>query len=223
MRQTIPLYRDRTAAGSVLAEKLLKYAGQNVAIFGVGASGVLVAAPVADALGADLDVLAVRQLTRPGQPDQAWGAVAVLGDCVQIVAEQHSERQRPRSAELTDTVRQRDLTQLRQLENTYRAGRPPEQVTGRLVIVVGDGLTSLATMRAAVSAVRRHHPARLVIALPTGTPQVRQMLSQAADEVVCSLTPKLLHAESVYSENAGISVGDVRRLLCAQAAGATTA
>src|SRR5690242_1999898 len=113
MRQTIPLYRDRAAAGLVLAEKLMKYAGQNVAVFGVGASGVLVAAPVAEALGADLDVVAVRQLTVPGQPDQVWGAVAVLGDCVQIVAEHRSDRERSRSVELTDTVRQCDLSQLR--------------------------------------------------------------------------------------------------------------
>ena len=201
----------------------MKYAGQNVAVFGVGAGGVLVAAAVADALGADLDVLAVRQLTLPGQPDQAWGAVAVLGDCVQIVAEHDTTRQRPLPAELTDTVRQRDVNQLRQLENTYRAGRSAEQVTGRLVIVVGDGLSSLAIMRAAVSAVRRQHPAHLVLALPTGTPQVCRMLGQAADEVVCSLTPGPRHAESVYCENATISVGDVRRLLSAQVARATTA
>ena len=84
---TIPRYRDRRAAGSELAKELMKYAGQNVAVFGVGAGGVAVAAPIADALGADLDVLAVRQLTLPGQPDRSWGAVAVLGDCVKLVAE----------------------------------------------------------------------------------------------------------------------------------------
>ena len=166
MQQTIARYRDRAAAGAVLAEQLMKYAGQNVAVFGVGAGGVAVAAPIARALGADLDVLAVRRLTLPGQPDQPWGAVAVLGDCVQVVAEPDTHRRT--AAEPGDTVRQRDLTELRQLEDTYRAGRPPERITGRLVIVVGDGLTSLAAMRAAASAVRRHRPAQLVIAIPTG-------------------------------------------------------
>ena len=92
MQQTIARYRDRAAAGAVLAEQLMKYAGQNVAVFGVGAGGVAVAAPIARALGADLDVLAVRRLTLPGQPDQPWGAVAVLGDCVQVVAEQDTHR-----------------------------------------------------------------------------------------------------------------------------------
>ena len=66
----------------------------------------------------------------------------MLGDCVQVVAEQDTHRRT--AAEPGDTVRQRDLTELRQLEDAYRAGRPPERITGRLVIVVGDGLASLA-------------------------------------------------------------------------------
>jgi predicted phosphoribosyltransferase len=112
---------------------------------------------IARALGADLDVLAVRRLTLPGQPDRPWGAVAALGDCMQVVAEPDTHRHT--AAESGDTVRQRDLTELRQLEDTYRAGRPPERVTGRLVVVVGDGLASLAAMRAA-AAVRRHRALR---------------------------------------------------------------
>ena len=85
----------------------MKYAGQNVAVFGVGAGGVAVAAPIARALGADLDVMAVRRLTMPGQPDVTWGAVAVLGACVQVVAERDTYRRI--AAEPGDTVRQRDL------------------------------------------------------------------------------------------------------------------
>jgi predicted phosphoribosyltransferase len=212
MQQTIARYRDRAAAGAVLAEQLMKYAGQNVAVFGVGAGGVAVAAPIARALGADLDVLAAQQLTLPGQPDQLWGAVAVLGECVQVVAEQDTHRRT--AAELGDTVRRRDLTELRQLEETYRAGRPPERVTSRLVIVVGDGLASLAAMRAAASAVRRHRPAQLVIALPTATTQMSRELGRVADEVICPLSAGLFQSDgSVYSDSAGISVDDVTRML----------
>jgi predicted phosphoribosyltransferase len=212
MQQTIARYRDRAAAGAVLAEQLMKYAGQNVAVFGVGAGGVAVATPIARALGADLDVLAARRLTLPGQPDQLWGAVAVLGDCVQVVAEQDTHRRT--AAELGDTVRQRDLTELRHLEDAYRAGRPPERITSRLVIVVGDGLASLAAMRAAASAVRRHRPAQLVIALPTATTQMSRELSRVADEVICPLSAGLFQSDgSVYSDPAGISVDDVTRML----------
>jgi predicted phosphoribosyltransferase len=212
MQQTIARYRDRAAAGAVLAEQLRKYAGQNVAVFGVGAGGVAVAAPIALALGADLDVLAVRQLTLPGQPDQPWGAVAVLGDCVQVVAEQDTHRRT--AGEPADTVRRRDLTELRQLEDTYRAGRPPERITSRLVIVVGDGLAGLAAMRAAATAVRRHRPAQLVIALPTATTQLSRELGRVADEVICPMSAGLFQSNgSVYSDPAGISVDDVTRML----------
>jgi len=214
MQQTIAGYRDRAEAGAVLTEHLMKYAGQNVAVFGVAAGGVAVAAPIAGALGADLDVLAVRRITMPGQPDQPWGAVAVLGDCVQVVAEPDTPRRT--AAEPADTGRQRDLTELRHLEDTYRAGRPPERITGRLVIVVGDGLTGLAAMRAAATAVRRHRPAQLVIAIPAATTQMSRELSRVADGVICPMSAGLFQpVASVYNDPAGISVDDVRRLLSA--------
>ena len=140
--------------------------------------------------------------------------MAVLGDCVQVVAERDTYRRI--AAEPGDTVRQRDLTELRQLEDTYRAGRPPERITGRLVIVVGDGLASLAAMRAAASAVRRHRPAQLVIAIPTGTTQMSRELGRVADEVICPMSAGLFQSDrSVYSDPAGISVDDVTRLLSA--------
>jgi predicted phosphoribosyltransferase len=211
-QQTIARYRDRAAAGAVLAEDLRKYAGQNVAVFGVAAGGVAVAAPIARALGADLDVLAVRRLTLPGQPDQPWGAVAVLGDCVQVVAEPGTHRRT--TPDPGDTVRQRDLTELRRLEDTYRSGRPPERVTGRLVIVVGDGLASRAAMRAAATAVRRHRPAQLVVALPIGTTQLSRELGRTADEVICPMSAGLFQSDaSVYGDPAGISAEETRRLL----------
>ena len=212
MQQTIAGYRDRAEAGAVLTEHLMKYAGQNVAVFGVAAGGVAVAAPIAGALGADLDVLAVRRITMPGQPDQPWGAVAVLGDCVQVVAEPDTPRRT--AAEPADTGRQRDLTELRHLEDTYRAGRPPERITGRLVIVVGDGLTGLAAMRAAAAAVRRNYPAQLVMALPAGTAQLSRELGRVADEVICPMSAGPFQSDgSVYSDPAGISVDDVTRML----------
>ena len=138
MQQNQPRYRDHADASAVLAQSLVKYAGQNVVVLGVGLGGVVVAAPVADALGADLDVLVVRPLTVPGQPDRPWGAVAVLGDCVQVAADREAvdaaERRLP--AEWPAGVHQRDLIEMRRLENLLRDGRPPEPVNGRVVIVV---------------------------------------------------------------------------------------
>jgi predicted phosphoribosyltransferase len=216
VQPTIACYRDHADAGSVLTAELRKYAGQNVAVFGIGAGGVAVAAPVARALGADLDVLAARRLTLPGQPDRVWGAVAALGEYVQIVADQATEGRRHAAVEPEHSVRHRDLAELRQLENSCRSGRPPERVSGRLVIVVADGVTNLTVMRAAASAIRRHHPARMVFALPAGTTQECRELRNAADEVICPLCVGLFHATApVYSDRASVGIDDVRRWLTA--------
>jgi putative phosphoribosyl transferase len=209
-------YRDRADAGAVLAGELVKYAGQNVAVFGVGSGGVAVAAPIAGALGADLDVLAVRQLALPGRPEQLWAAVAVLGEYVQVVADQSEATLR---LEVTDPVnhfRDRDLIELRRLEDAYRAGRPPQRVHGRLVIIVADGLTGLAVMRAAASVVLKHHPARLVVALPAGTVHTCRELGKTANEVICPVSLGLFRsAEPLYADHGDIPVGDIRRLLSA--------
>ena len=105
---------------------------------------------------------------------------------------------------------------MRRLENLLRDGRPSEPVNGRVVIVVTDGLASVPAMRAATSAVRRHRPARLVIALPAGTSQACRELRGDADEVVCprSLGPFRAVAP-VYAEHPTVSSDDVRSLLSA--------
>ena len=212
MQQNQPRYRDHADASAVLAQSLMKHAGQNVVVLGVGPGGVVVAAPVADALGADLDVLVVRPLTVPGHPDRPWGAVAVLSDCVQVAADPDNGG----SGELPAGLLQRDVIDLRRLENLLRDGRPPEPVNGRLSILVTDGLAGVPTLRAAASAVRRHRPARLVIALPAGTGQTCRELRRDADEVVCprSLGPFRAVAP-VYAEHPTVSSDDVRSLLSA--------
>ncbi len=131
-----------------------------LAVFGVVSGGVAVAAPVAVALGADLDVLKVCRLTMPGWPDRAWGALSTSGERVYVVAEQDAEAVAITPADVPDSASQRELTVLRQLQDTKRSGRPPDWVRGRPVLVVGDGLASVAAMRAAASALRK--PARPV-------------------------------------------------------------
>lgn len=215
MQHLQPSYRDHADAGAVLARSLVKYAGQNVVVFGVGPGGVAVAAPVAGALGADLDVLVVRRLTVPGEPDRRWGAMAALGDCVQVAADRDADARRVPGGSTAGEPK-RDVVEVRRLEHLLRDGRPPEPVRGRPVIVVGDGLAGVAAMRAAASAVRRHHPARLVVALPAGTSQTCQELRRSADEVVCpcSLGPFRAVAP-VYAERTTIGPEDVRALLSA--------
>lgn len=216
MLQKVPRYRDRRQAGVVLGELLVKYAGQNVAVFAVGPGGVVVAAPVAAALGADLDVLMVRPLTMPGRPDRVWGALSASGERVYVVAEQDAEAAAIASADVLGSASRRELTALRHLRDTMRSGRPPERVRGRLVIVVGDGLASVAAMRAAASAVRGNQPARLVLAVPAATGQTCREMAKDADELVCpwSLGPFRAVAP-VYSVSAEVGVADVRSALTA--------
>lgn len=214
--ETVQRYRDRTVAGAALAGELMKYAGQNVAVFGVGSGGVAVAAPIAGALGADLDVLAARRLALPGRPEQLWGAVAVLGEYVQVVADHAEARQRMDGTDPVNHFTRRDLIELRHLEDTYRAGRPPDRVHGRLVIMVADGLNSVLVMRAAASVLLKHRPARLVVAIPAGTVQTCRDLRKTAAEVVCPITLGLFRSgESMYADHRDIPDGDVRRLLSA--------
>jgi len=125
--QKVPRYRDRQQAGGVLGELLVKYAGQNVAVFGVGPGGVVVAAPVAAALGADLDVLMIRPLTMPGRPDRAWGALSASDERVYVVAEQDAEAAAIASADVPGSASRRELTALRHLRDTMRSGRLPER------------------------------------------------------------------------------------------------
>jgi len=210
MQQDQPRYRDYADASTILAQSLVKHAGQNVVVLGVGLGGVVVAAPVADALGADLDVLVVRPLTEPGHADRPWGAVAALGDCVQVAADPDNGG----SGDVPAGLLQRDVIDLRRLENLLRDGRPPEPVKGRVAILVTDGLAGVAVLRAAASAVRRHRPARLVVALPAATGQTCRDLRRDADDVVCprSLGPFRAIAP-VYAAHPAASSDDVRRLL----------
>jgi predicted phosphoribosyltransferase len=145
-------YPDRAAAGRVLADELGSVGG-SVLVLGLARGGVPVAAPVADVLDTELDVLIVRKLGLPGQPELAMGAIAGVGE------ELHVVRNEPIAAEVTpetlEAVRRQEVQELRRREQAYRGDRPPIDVRDRVVILVDDGLATGATMRAAVEAVRR--------------------------------------------------------------------
>jgi predicted phosphoribosyltransferase len=153
--------------------------------------GVPVAARVARALGAPLDVFVVRKLGVPGHEELAMGAIASGG--VQVVNEQVVGRLGLGEADLRRAA-ESEGRELARRERSYREGRPPPDLTGRVVILVDDGLATGSTMRAAVAAARRLGPARVVVAVPTAPPPTCQRLRQEADEVVCATTPRPFRA-----------------------------
>ncbi len=189
-----PPFADRHDAGRQLAARLTDPArapavplGPGTLVLGLPRGGVLVAAPVAAALGAALDVVAVRKLGVPGRPELAMGALAAVGEEVASVGVEAVLAGVDPDDDAAAEVRRAELAELRRRREVYRADRPPPAVTGRTVVLVDDGLATGATMRAALAAVRREGPAAVVVAVPVGAVEACAALD--ADEVVCLLSP----------------------------------
>jgi erythromycin esterase-like protein/predicted phosphoribosyltransferase len=182
------LFRDRSEAGRLLAAKLTAYANRpDVLVLGLPRGGVPVAYEVAQALGAPLDVFVVRKLGVPGYEELAMGAVATGG--VRVLNDQLVRRLGIPNA-LIDTVAAHERQELARRERLYREGRAPPDVHGRIVILVDDGLATGATMHAAIEALRQLQPARIVVAVPTASPEACEEMKAKVDDVICAITPE---------------------------------
>ncbi|WP_024794924.1 phosphoribosyltransferase [Tomitella biformata] len=180
-------FRDRPDAGRVLAGLLAGYRGQsNLLVLALPRGGVPVAEVVAASLPAPLDVFVVRKLGVPGRAELAMGAIASGGvlvlneDVVRVFDVDEEALGRVVGAEEAELVRR---------ERAYRGDRPPAALAGKTVIVVDDGAATGATMRAALLAIARAEPARLVAAVPVAPAEVCAELELLADEVVCASSP----------------------------------
>src|SRR5690348_13030824 len=181
------VFRDRTEAGRMLAEKLTAYAHRpNVLVLALPRGGVPVAYEVARALRAPLDVFVVRKLGVPGHEELAMGAIATGG--VRVL---NSDvlRMLDIPPEVVDAVAARERHELERREHAYRDDRPPPDVRDKTVILIDDGLATGATMRAAVAALRAQGPARIVVAAPVASPDTCAELGCEVDEIICAETP----------------------------------
>src|ERR1700687_3201145 len=186
------LFRDRREAGRVLAEKLAAYANRpDALVLALPRGGVPVAYEVARALGAPLDVFVVRKLGVPGYEELAMGAVATGG--VHVLNDQLVERLGI-PEHIIDAVAARERRELARRERLCRGGRSPPDIRGRTVILVDDGLATGATMHAAIQALRQQNPARIVVAVPTASPETCEEMKARADDVICAITPEPFHA-----------------------------
>jgi predicted phosphoribosyltransferase len=182
------LFRDRADAGRVLATKLTAYAGRpDVLVLALPRGGVPVGFEVARALDAPLDVFLVRKLGLPDFPELAMGAIATGG--VQVL-NQDVVRATGVPEAVVASVTSQERRELERRERAYRGDRPPPDVRGRVAILVDDGLATGASMRAAVEALRRLGPARVVVAVPVGSPQTCEEFQEEADEAICARTPE---------------------------------
>jgi putative phosphoribosyl transferase len=183
------VFADRRDAGRRLAPHLLPLADEQPIVFGLPRGGVPVAVEVAHALGAQLDVLTVRKLGAPQNPELAIGAVAEDGTAVVNETLFRAVGMTPAQFERT---LEREKLELRRRMEHYRNGRPPLDVVGRTVVVVDDGLATGLTDLAAVRALRRRGAARVVVAVLVGSSEAVAMLRREADEVICHTIPERL-------------------------------
>lgn len=190
-RQDQP-FADRTEAGKELAGYLQQYAGRSdVIVLGLPRGGVPVAAIVAGALGAPLDVFTVRKLGVPGYRELAMGAIASGGARVldqRLIADLDIPE-----AAIARVIAEEEL-ELTRREQVFRAGLSPLNVAGRVAILVDDGLATGSTMLAAVQALRGLGPSRVVVAAPVGSAEACQKLEEVADEVICARVPSRFSA-----------------------------
>src|SRR5579875_2593723 len=210
------LFRDRTEAGQILADKLASYAHRpDVLVLALPRGGVPVGYEVAQALHVPLDVFLVRKLGLPGQEELAMGAIASGG--IRVLNEEVIDKLNV-PEEIIDAVAAEEQQELSRREHDYRAGRPPPDVRGRTVILVDDGLATGSTMRAAVAALRQQGPARIVVAVPVGAPETCTQLRREADEVVCAETPEPFYAVGAWYEDFSQTTDEEVRDLLARAA-----
>jgi predicted phosphoribosyltransferase len=204
-------FANRAEAGRELAARLAGPDRGSVVVLGLPRGGVPVAAEVARALEAPLDVFIVRKLGVPGRAELAFGAVASGG--VEVHNDDIIASARLNSAQIHDIARA-ETDEVARREVALRGGEAPVELTGRTVILVDDGVATGATMCAAISGVRAHDPAAIVAAVPVAPPEVVDRMAALADEVVVLSTPsRFMSVGAFYSDFRQLRDSDVVELL----------
>jgi putative phosphoribosyl transferase len=212
-------FRDRTEAGRLLANELRAYERHPDAIvLALPRGGVPVAYEVAVALGLPLDLFVVRKLGVPGYRELAMGAIASGG--VRVLNEDVL-RALPDASAMVAQVTTQETQELERRERDYRGDRPPTEIGGRVVILVDDGLATGASMLAAIAALRKKAPTKIVAAVPVCPPETLREVEQVADETVALFAPDWFRGVGQFYEDFAQTSDEEVRLLLARAAGET--
>lgn len=178
------MFTDREEAGRKLGAQLLRFKDQNPCILALPRGGVPVGLEVAMMLDAPLDLIIVRKLGAPWQPELAIGAV-VDGETPQLVLNKEIIVQLGITPEEIETAKKRQLVEIERRRAAYLAGRPRVAIEGHTAIIVDDGIATGATIRAAILTTRAAHPRKIVLAVPVAPTDTLSMLRREVDEVVC--------------------------------------
>jgi putative phosphoribosyl transferase len=205
------MFQDRSDAGRQLAARLATYSHPRPLVLGLPRGGLPVALEVAQAIGAELDVLVVRKVGAPSNPEYAIGAV---GEDGVVVLDHAARRQLHLTSEYVDHLAALELTEVARRVQAYRGGSRRLGIAGRNVIVVDDGLATGATATAAITVVRHYGAAHVTLAVPVGASEAVERLSAVADEVVCVQTPERFSAVGQhYRDFAQVSDDEVLAIL----------
>jgi putative phosphoribosyl transferase len=199
MRTPPRRFKNRAAAGIALAHELQQRVLQPpVIVLGLPRGGVAVAYEVARELGAPLDVLLVRKIGMPGQPELAIGAIA-SGNIV--VHEPRIEQEIPHLTETFDSLVDAERRELERRERVFRAGLAPLELKSKTVILVDDGIATGSTMLAAIRAARKGNPIAITAATPVASASALELIRAEADDVVIVRSPAMLFAISEWYEH----------------------
>lgn len=205
-------FTDRVEAGRLLAAELVKRKlPANVIVLALPRGGVPVGFEVAKALRAPLDVVVVRKIGVPWQPELAMGAIA--GKTEQVLNQDLIFELRISQTEI-DAVLLKERAELERREKLYRSGRTALELRGHTALLVDDGLATGSTMLVAVRYVRSLKPARIIIAVPVASVEASKRLSREADDFICLSTPELFFAVGDWFVNfQQVNDAEVQRLL----------